>query len=66
MSAARPPQPLGPEAMTAADVAALFRVDSRTVGRWAKAGRLTRGPKRRHGYEYSRREVEELYARSQS
>lgn len=30
-----------PELMTPAEVAALFRVDPKTVTRWAKAGKLT-------------------------
>ena len=31
----------GPELLTPAEVAARFRVDPKTVTRWAKAGRLT-------------------------
>jgi excisionase family DNA binding protein len=31
----------GPKLLTPAEVAALFRVDPKTVTRWAKAGRLT-------------------------
>ena len=31
----------GPELLTPAEVAALFRVDPKTITRWAKAGRLT-------------------------
>ncbi|WP_017600946.1 BldC family transcriptional regulator [Nocardiopsis lucentensis] len=30
-----------PEALTPAEVAALFRVDSQTVTRWAKEGRIS-------------------------
>jgi excisionase family DNA binding protein len=30
----------GPELLTATEVGALFRVDARTVGRWARAGKL--------------------------
>ncbi|HWB37513.1 MAG TPA: BldC family transcriptional regulator [Rugosimonospora sp.] len=33
-------RPEPPELMTPAEVAALFRVDAKTVTRWAKAGRL--------------------------
>ena len=31
----------GPKLLTPAEVAALFRVDPKTVTRWAKAGKLT-------------------------
>ena len=33
--------PAKPEVMTSGEVAALFRVDTKTVSRWAKAGRLS-------------------------
>ena len=50
--------------MTPAEVAALFRVDPRSVTRWAKQGRLTcirtPGGHRR----YQRAEVERLIAES--
>ena len=37
-----PDQPLTPEPLlTPAEVAAMFRVDAKTVTRWAKAGKLT-------------------------
>lgn len=38
MSAADEPDPL----LTPAEVAAIFRVDPRTVTRWARAGRISR------------------------
>jgi excisionase family DNA binding protein len=31
----------GPDLLTPAEVAALFRVDVKTVSRWAKAGKIT-------------------------
>jgi excisionase family DNA binding protein len=37
--ASRPPE--ADELLTPAEVAALFRVDPKTVTRWAKAGKLT-------------------------
>lgn len=50
----------GPELLTPAEVAGMFRVDPKTVTRWAKAGRLstlrTIGGHRR----YRRSEVEAL------
>lgn len=50
------------ESMTPAEVAELFRVDVKTVTRWAKQGRLssqrTLGGHRR----YNRAEVEQLLA----
>jgi excisionase family DNA binding protein len=50
----------GPEMLTPAEVALLFRVTTKTVTRWAKAGKLasvrTVGGHRR----YSRTEVEAL------
>lgn len=52
------------ELMTPREVAAYFRVDARTVTRWAKAGRIssvrTPGGHRR----YLRPEVERLYRES--
>lgn len=40
MSAADGPQPAADDLMKPAEVADLFRVDPRTVARWASAGRL--------------------------
>ena len=37
----RTPAPEAERLLTPAEVAALFRVDRRTVTRWAKAGKLT-------------------------
>jgi excisionase family DNA binding protein len=36
-----PPAPRVPSLLTPAEVAQLFRVDPKTVTRWAKAGKLT-------------------------
>jgi excisionase family DNA binding protein len=59
------PEELDP-LMTPGEVAKLFRVDPRTVTRWAKAGKLscfrTVGGMRR----YSRREVMELIGESRT
>ena len=59
-----PPQQ--PELYTPAEVAALFRVDPKTVTRWAKSGKLvalrTLGGHRR----FHRAAVDALLARSQS
>lgn len=38
---ASPEQQIGEPLLTPAEVAALFRVDPKTVTRWAKAGKLT-------------------------
>jgi len=39
--------------LTAGQVAVMFRVDPKTVGRWASAGKLTRDPAGRRGYRES-------------
>ncbi|MGH2739174.1 MAG: BldC family transcriptional regulator [Actinomycetota bacterium] len=60
----RRPRRNGERLLTPAEVAALFRVDPKTVTRWAKAGKLssirTLGGHRR----YREREVHELLERS--
>jgi excisionase family DNA binding protein len=60
-------RPSEPEVLlTPAEVAKLFRVDPKTVTRWAKAGKLTAirtlGGHRR----YRRSEVESLLAKSEN
>ena len=51
---------IGPELLTPAEVAQLFRVDPKTVTRWAKAGKInsikTLGGHRR----YDRAQIERL------
>jgi excisionase family DNA binding protein len=60
------PRRNGERLLTPAEVAALFRVDPKTVTRWAKAGKLssirTLGGHRR----YREQEVRELLDRSSS
>lgn len=55
--------PMSPEALTPAEVAALFRVDGKTVARWAKEGRIssfrTPGGHRR----YLKSEIHSLWTR---
>jgi excisionase family DNA binding protein len=59
----RTPRPEAEPLLTPAEVAAMFRVDPKTVTRWAKAGKLTAiltlGGHRR----YREAEVRELRAR---
>lgn len=59
----RPSEPEGDRLLTPAEVATLFRVDPKTVTRWAKAGKLssirTLGGHRR----YRESEVRELLDR---
>jgi predicted site-specific integrase-resolvase len=56
-----------PEMMTAVEVGDLFRVEPKTVGRWAKAGKLrsvrTPGEKTGHGHlRFYRAQVRALAA----
>jgi excisionase family DNA binding protein len=50
----------GPDLLTPAEVAQLFRIDPKTVARWAKAGKLTSIRTLGNHRRFDRAEVERL------
>jgi excisionase family DNA binding protein len=53
-----------PKILTTAEVAAIFRVDAKTVGRWVAEGRLSAIRTPGGQYRFARHEIEQMLRRS--